>query len=125
MKLGFRLRTLREKRNLTQVQLAEKLNITSQSLSQYELNKRTPDIEMINKLADFFDVSIDYLFGRTYSKITSSHFTKETEWKYNILNEVSDENKEGLKKLLNNTKDLTPEQIKSINNLIEAFNSKK
>jgi len=68
MKFGNILRYLREEMELSQVDLAKKLNITSQALSQYELNKRMPDIEMINKIADFFNVSVDYLLGRTDEK---------------------------------------------------------
>lgn len=125
MKLGTRLRALRESNNLTQVQLAKKLDITSQSLSQYELNKRTPDIEMINKLADFFNVSTDYLLGRGPCSIIPPYPEKETERKYNVLNKFPDKNGGDLKKLLDNTKNLTAKQIRSINALIEAFNNKK
>jgi transcriptional regulator with XRE-family HTH domain len=63
---------------IIQVELARELNITSQSLSQYELGRRTPDIDMINKLADFFNVSVDYLLGRTHCKNSCGILEVET-----------------------------------------------
>ncbi|ALA55026.1 helix-turn-helix transcriptional regulator [Shouchella clausii] len=65
MNLGERIRSLREKEELTQKQLAEKLKIPHQNLSNYERNFRQPDYETLNKIASYFDVSVDYLLGRT------------------------------------------------------------
>ena len=60
-----RLVNLREKRGITQQELADKLEITRQSLSLYEKTERTINIELLAKIADFFNVSTDYLMGRT------------------------------------------------------------
>ncbi|MGN1087216.1 MAG: helix-turn-helix domain-containing protein [Porcipelethomonas sp.] len=60
-----RLVQLREQRGITQQELADKLGITRQSLSLYEKAERTINIELLAKIADFFDVSADYLMGRT------------------------------------------------------------
>lgn len=60
-----RLVQLREQRGITQQELADKLEITRQSLSLYEKAERTINIELLAKVADFFDVSTDYLMGRT------------------------------------------------------------
>ncbi|MED4936290.1 helix-turn-helix transcriptional regulator [Heyndrickxia coagulans] len=65
MTLGSRLRDLREKRKLTQKELAEKLNIPNQNISNYERDFRQPDYETLQMLADFFDVTTDYLIGRS------------------------------------------------------------
>lgn len=65
MTFGDRLRQLRKEKNISQTELAKDLNITCQALSQYELKKRMPDTKMIMKLADYFNVSLDYFFGRT------------------------------------------------------------
>lgn len=91
MKFGNILRQLREEKELSQVELAKKLNITSQSLSQYELSKRMPDIEMVNRLADFFNVSVDYLLGRIDVKDSSILSVKEDENKFGIHNEIVNE----------------------------------
>jgi transcriptional regulator with XRE-family HTH domain len=50
---------------MTQEELAKKLNISRASLSHYEKNRREPDYETLQKIADYFQVSIDYMFGRT------------------------------------------------------------
>ncbi|CAN7299139.1 MULTISPECIES: helix-turn-helix domain-containing protein [Paenibacillus] len=65
MKYGDRIALLREKRGLTQEDLSVKIGISRASLSHYETNRREPDYETINKIANFFNVSIDYLLGRT------------------------------------------------------------
>lgn len=56
---------LRESTGITQQQLADELGITRQSLSLYEKSERTINIELLAKIADFFNVSTDYLMGRT------------------------------------------------------------
>ena len=60
-----RLIQLREQRGITQQELADKLKITRQSLSLYEKAERTINIELLARIADFFNVSTDYLMGRT------------------------------------------------------------
>lgn len=60
-----RLIELREKHNLTQQQLADKLQITRQSLSLYEKAERTINIDLLAKIADVFEVTTDYLLGRS------------------------------------------------------------
>ncbi len=60
-----RITILRKKEKLSQSELAEKLNISQQSISSYENGKREPDNETLKKLADFFNVTTDYLLGRT------------------------------------------------------------
>ncbi|PYI57206.1 helix-turn-helix domain-containing protein [Paenibacillus flagellatus] len=65
VRCGERIAYLREKRGLTQEDLANKLGISRASLSHYETNRREPDYETLNKIANFFDISLDYLLGRT------------------------------------------------------------
>lgn len=60
-----RLKELREKYDLSQSELGKTLNVTPQSISNYETGKRMPEISELIKLADYFGVSIDYLVGRT------------------------------------------------------------
>lgn len=63
--LSERIRKLREQKNISQKQLADIMHISQSSISEYESGNQQPPLEMIVKLADFFDVSIDYLLGRT------------------------------------------------------------
>ncbi|WP_028552454.1 helix-turn-helix domain-containing protein [Paenibacillus sp. UNC451MF] len=65
MKYGERIASLREKHSLTQEGLSTKLGITRASLSHYENNRREPDYDTIASIANLFNVSIDYLIGRT------------------------------------------------------------
>ena len=57
---GKRIKTLREKHNLTQQQLADKLNINQQSLARYELDQRTIKVDFLLKLCQLFNVELNY-----------------------------------------------------------------
>ncbi len=63
--IGAHIRELREKRRLTQPELAEKINIKRPSITAYEGGNQLPPIDTLIKLADFFNVSLDFLTGRT------------------------------------------------------------
>lgn len=63
--LEERLRELRLKAGLKQQDLLNKFGISSARYSQYETGKRTPDYELLIEIANFYDVSLDYLLGRT------------------------------------------------------------
>lgn len=63
--MDFRLRKLRRSRNISQLKLALDLNTTQNTISRYENMERQADYEMLIKIADYFDVTIDYLLGRT------------------------------------------------------------
>ncbi len=62
--LGENLKSLRIKKELTQQQLADLLKINRVTYTQYELDKREPDNTTLIALADFFNVTTDYLLGR-------------------------------------------------------------
>ncbi|MCH1640135.1 helix-turn-helix domain-containing protein [Paenibacillus timonensis] len=61
---GERISALREQRKLTQEELALQLQISRAVLSHYEKNRRKPNYTTLRKIADFFQVSVDYLLGR-------------------------------------------------------------
>jgi len=62
---GSRLRELRMKKGLRQEDLALKFKLSKSAIGMYERDEREPSIELIHKFADFFNVSVDYLLGRT------------------------------------------------------------
>jgi transcriptional regulator with XRE-family HTH domain len=66
MSLGKRLKMERVKRNWSQKYVAEKIGITNTVLSNYERDYRDPDTETLKKLADLYEVSVDYLLGRNH-----------------------------------------------------------
>lgn len=60
-----RLKELRKKTGYTQKEMAQELNITQASYSNWERNKKKPTQEKLTVIADFFNVSTDYLLGQT------------------------------------------------------------
>ena len=65
---GLRLKQLRERKRLSQIELANILEVSNGSISKWERNERQPDYETLEKIADFFNTSIDYLLGRSETK---------------------------------------------------------
>lgn len=61
----FRLKELRESRGISQVKLAMDLDLNQNSISRYENGAREADYATLIAFADYFDVSLDYLFSRT------------------------------------------------------------
>lgn len=62
---GERLKELRKKKNLTQEQLAKTFYLNKSSISRYENDTQIPENELLQNIADYFNVSLDYLVGRT------------------------------------------------------------
>ena len=63
--IGERLRSLRESVRLSQAKLAKEFDVSQSALARYEIDDSTPSPEVFLKYADYFDVSLDYIFGRT------------------------------------------------------------
>ena len=55
------LRVIRKKKKYSQLKVATDLNISREALSYYETGKRNPDLQMLRKLSEYFNVSIDFL----------------------------------------------------------------
>ncbi len=67
--LGAKIKKLRAAHNFNQVELAQKLSVTKQTVSNWENSNIQPSVEMLVKIADCFSVTTDYLLGRE-NKIT-------------------------------------------------------
>ncbi|MEY8413737.1 helix-turn-helix domain-containing protein [Lachnospiraceae bacterium WCA-9-b2] len=70
---GDMIKNLRQSRSLNQVQLADSLNVSKQTVSNWENNNILPSIEMLVKISQFFSVSTDYLLeldSRSYIEVT-------------------------------------------------------
>lgn len=106
MEFKDRLRNLREMRQMTQPELAEAVGSTKQAISQYELGKRRPDYELLSTIADYFNVSTDYLLG--LSNVTIRFLTEDdlkildglSENSIQLLNNFNNLNQEGQEKVL-------------------------
>ena len=59
-----RIKILRENYRMTQQELADKLNCAKSTIAMYENETRTPSVKVLNKLADIFGVTTDYLLGK-------------------------------------------------------------
>ncbi|WP_340639746.1 helix-turn-helix transcriptional regulator [Bacillus atrophaeus] len=81
--LSDRLVKLRKSKKLTQQGLADKLQITRSSLSQYEIGKRQPDYGTLKKIADFFEVTTDYLLDHSNEK----SMVQEHKTSYNLTDD--------------------------------------
>lgn len=104
MNFGENLKFIREEKKLTQNELANLLNVSKANISRYELGIRQPSIDTIFLVAKFFNVSIDWLLGRSSIKNFSSvnnnprdfntedldilEFVKENNDIYQVLQEV-------------------------------------
>lgn len=63
--LASRLKSLRENLGISQAKIAEEIGVAQASVNRYESDKATPNVDILLWYADRFDVSMDYIFGRT------------------------------------------------------------
>lgn len=110
--LGKNIKYLREKNNLSQKEFAKILNISNSTLSQYESNVRVPSDDIKIQIADYFNVSLDYLLGRP----DAHHITKEK----SKAKELEEDFPEGVSVLYRANKNLTPEQKEVMLRMIKA-----
>ena len=73
LKLNDTICFYRKKQGLTQEELAQRLGVTNQSVSKWESAQCCPDISLLPKLADIFDISIDELFGKDPKPTTNNY----------------------------------------------------
>ena len=65
MDFSKRLQSIRKEKGMTQVMVAQKIHITERQYQRYEAGENEPTLSVLLRLADFFDVSLDYLAGRS------------------------------------------------------------
>ncbi len=103
MKLGELLASLRKEKNILQKEVAAYLNVTVATISNYEKGVHSPDYETLVKLADFFDVSTDYLLQRTDYRASITLLNKPLVRDFTVsdlLNTVMTLDQQNLKSLL-------------------------
>ena len=61
MTLGEKIKYLREEKGVTQQKLADELNLNRVTVTGYEINRRIPDIYTLKKIANYLEVTVDYL----------------------------------------------------------------
>lgn len=90
MTMGDRLRELRLKKNISQEEVARRVGITRSAYSHYEINNRQPVYETLIKLANFYEVSLDYVIGGDESKPDYPLFS-DTRELFRLLNSMDRE----------------------------------
>lgn len=98
------------------------MEISRSTIAGYETERKEPDYETLKKIADFFNVSIDYLLGRTDIRSPLDKITKAVLDDPELLefwNTLKD--REDLKLLFNQTKKLSPKNIRQIIRIIKAI----
>lgn len=79
MSLGENLLNLRKSKNLSQEEVAEKLNVSRQTISKWETDQSTPDFDKISPLCDLYGISADELLSRKTRKIEDTKETSDKE----------------------------------------------
>jgi transcriptional regulator with XRE-family HTH domain len=96
-----RIKSLREGKNISQLKLAKDLLIGQSTMSEYESGIKQPPVSVLINIADYFDVSLDYLTGRTdvkvpINKLNSRLTTRFGELTINDLFSLQDDEKEAI-----------------------------
>lgn len=118
MEFGDRIKLLREKHELTQEQMARKVGISRAALAKYEINNREPDFKTVKLIADFFNVSIDYLLDREQKNETVIDIKEMLEDKKRKATwggeELDDDQRELLKTIFGPIRDQLKNQKKAV-----------
>lgn len=85
-----RLKNLRKEYGITQIELAKKLGISSVAISLYESGKRLPQPEILNEIANYFNVSTEYLLGETDKRYEKNKKNKNRKFNFqtDLIREV-------------------------------------
>jgi transcriptional regulator with XRE-family HTH domain len=118
MKFKDRLRELRTSRGLTQDDFAKATGLTRSAISMYESGKREPNFEVLEMIADFFNVDMNYLLGKNEN--STYYLNPETA---RIAQEIKDT--PGQRVLFDAARDLSPEDIKVVMAVIEGLKAKE
>lgn len=122
------LKSLRLSMNLTQSELAKQLKISRSAVGMYESGAREPDFDTLELIADFFNVDVDYLMGRSSKTTYIPHIAKEESYYTNpetakIAQEIY-ENKD-LSLLFDAAKDAAPEDLQTVHTMLMALKKKE
>ena len=115
--LGCRLKSLRKNMQLTGEEFGAKMNVSKPTVSLWESDKRTPNAEMLQKIANFFDVSVDYLLiGKTNTTNDGYYYDSEVA---ELANQIK--NDPELRILLDAKRNLSKQDMKAIINITKSL----
>jgi len=120
---GNRLQELRKEKGYTLDELANKFNKSKSTFSSYENDRRKPDIELVADLADFFNVSSDYLLGKTDHRFDpADRLQKAVEDDPELASFVDDlVARDSLKLAFKQTRKLSDDAIKDVMRIIKRI----
>lgn len=95
--LTDRLKQLRKENHMTQEEVAKELRVSKGAVGNWESGSRTPDMERLDEIADLFNVSLDYLQGRTDER---PEFSLEERWMIDCYRNADKETKEVVQMIL-------------------------
>lgn len=122
MNFANRLSELRKEYKMTQKELADRLGVARGTIGMYEIGRREPDTDTLYRLSKIFNVSIDYLIGKTNIKDTADEITNAVSDEpelvefWNTLKQRPD-----LKLLFKQTRNLSTKDIKQVIRIIKAI----
>ncbi|QTD41945.1 helix-turn-helix domain-containing protein [Sporosarcina sp. Te-1] len=118
--LGTRIKKLREHEGIQQIDFAKKIGVSNVVLSRYESGERKPDYDVLQKIADFFGVTTDYLLGRTEHHTTIEAKAGEDKSLSKIATEFPD-----IDLMFRDMESLTAEEMKEVYDYIKFKKNQK
>lgn len=101
MNLGDKIRKLRKTKDISQEKLAEILNVHITNIGRYETNKQSPSAETVRKLAEYFDVTTDYLLFEESKNISTTKIRdKELLGQFEKVEEMETDDRRAVKIIL-------------------------
>lgn len=82
MNFPAKIKTIRQQNSLTQLQMGEIIGVSKVSVSGYESGKRVPDLATLTRIADHFNITVDYLLGREKISNMNADIVKEPNLPY-------------------------------------------
>lgn len=114
-----KIKELRNEHNITMKKLGEIVGVSESAISQYENGKRQPDIETLKVFADFFNVSIDYLLGKTELR-NPLDIPEHIEGIADLILRMRSDDE--FSDIINKINELSPEQLKAISTILSSMN---
>lgn len=118
--LTDRLKTLREQKGLTRKEVSEAVGLESSTYGKYEKGQRQPSYQILLALAEFYNVSVDYLTGHSPSSkaVSQEHLT-------NVNNRIKEELGENIKVMFHDINSFDDDEMEELKNFIDFIKSKK
>ncbi len=85
--IGDRLKQLRHRKGILQVDLAKQLNVSKGAVAMWETNKREPDTSMLKRIANYFNVSLDYLLENEANNISETNYN-DNDLKFALFGDI-------------------------------------